>query len=77
MKCATNLYPFFSQCVLSSDDYIGKLIPLILPPSSIKPKNSLHNVWQILIIVLQQTLPVDHKNRLRRLKFKGWYWREL
>ena len=62
---------FFPQCVLSSDDYVGKLILLILPPSSVKPENSLHNVWQFLIIVLQQTLPVDHKNRLRRLKFES------
>ena len=53
---------------------------LILPPSSIKPKNNLHNVWQFLIIVLQQTLPVDQKNWLRRLKFESDQkgdWREL
>ena len=55
-------------------------MPLILAPSSTKPKKSLHNVWQFLTTVLQQTLPVDQKNWLRRLKFESDQkgdWREL
>lgn len=40
----------------------------LLQPSSIKPKDGLHNVWRFLLDVLQWTLPVDQKNWLRRLR---------
>ena len=43
----------------------------LLPPSSIKPKDSLHNVWRFLLDVLQWTLPVDKKNWLRRLRIES------
>lgn len=58
-----------------------KLMSLLLPPSSSKPKDGLLNVWRLLIDVLPWTLNVDQKEWTEKVQVwewpKGFYWREL